>query len=164
LLPVGLCFSVDADGFEEWYREQYRRVFASVLIVSGNRAATADAVDEAFARALERWPRVRTMASPVGWTFTVARNLLRRAARRSARERTIDIGAGSAPEIDVALWEVVRSLPKRERELVALRYVAGLTEPEIAATLGIAKGTVSRGLHDARAHLHSMLAPEEDPA
>lgn len=161
---MGLCFSVDADGFEDWYREHYRRVFASVLMVSGNRASTADAVDEAFARALERWARVRTMPSPVGWTFTVARNLLRKTARRTAREPTVEIGVGSPPEVDVALWEVVRSLPKRERELVALRYVACLTEPEIATTLGIAKGTVSRGLHDARAHLHSMLAPEEDPA
>ena len=54
--------------------------------------------------------------------------------------------------------------PGRERELIALRYVAGLTEKQIAATLGVAPGTVARGLHDARAHLHSMLAPEEDRA
>lgn len=161
---MGLCFPVDADGFEDWYREHYRRVFASVLVASGNRAATAEAVDEAFARALERWPRVRTMASPIGWTFTVARNLLRRAAKRSARDRGTEPAVSSDAEIDVALWDTVRALPKRERELIALRYIADLTEPEIAATLGIAKGTVARGLHDARAHLHSMLTPEEDPA
>ena len=161
---MGLCFAVDVDGFEDWYREHYRRVFASVLVVSGNRAATAEAVDEAFARALERWPRVRTMGSPIGWTFIVARNLLRRAARHAARDHTVEVAVDPVPEIDVALWETVRSLPKRERELVALRYVADLTEPEIAATLGIAKGTVARGLHDARAHLQSMLTPEEDPA
>ena len=161
---MGLCSTVDADGFEDWNREHYRRVFTSVLVVSGNHAATAEAVDEAFARALERWPRVRAMDSPLGWTFTVARNLLRRGARRSARERSVEIVVGSVPEVDVALWDTVRSLPKRERELVALRYVAGLTEPEIAATLGIAPGTVARGLHDARAHLHKMLAPEEDLA
>jgi DNA-directed RNA polymerase specialized sigma24 family protein len=161
---VGLCAVVDAEGFENWYREHYRRVFASVLVASGNRAATAEAVDEAFARALERWPRVRTMESPIGWTFTVARNLLRRAAKRSARDRRVAPVVSPGVEIDVALWDVVRSLPQRERELIALRYVADLTEPEIAATLGIAKGTVARGLHDARAHLHSMLTPEEDPA
>ncbi|MDQ1509447.1 MAG: polymerase sigma-70 factor, subfamily [Actinomycetota bacterium] len=161
---MGLWFTVDVDGFEDWYREHYRRVFASVLVVSGNRAATAEAVDEAFARALERWPRVRTMGSPVGWTFIVSRNLLRRAARRSARERSVEIAIEQSPEIDVALWDTVRTLPKRERELIALRYVAGLTEPEIASTLGIAKGTVARGLHDARGHLHRMLAPKEDNA
>ena len=104
------------------------------------------------------------MDSPVGWTFTVARNQLRRAARRHARERTLAPAPLVAPEIDVALWDTVRALPKRERELIALRYVAGLTEIQIATTLDIAPGTVARGLHDARTHLHAMLTPEEDPA
>lgn len=161
---MGLWLSVDADGFEDWYREHYRRVFAAVLVVAGNRVATAEAVDEAFARALERWPRVRAMGSPAGWTFTVARNLVRRAAKRAAKERTVEISMPPVPEIDVALWDLVRSLAKRERELIALRYVAGMTEAEIASTLGIAPGTVARGLHDARAHLHTKLAPEEDSA
>src|SRR4051812_28567703 len=152
------------EGFAAWYQEQYRRVFASVLLVSGDHAATADAVDEAFARAWERWPRVRAMDAPAGWTFTVARNLLRRSARRRAREQSLAAPVVPAPEIDVALWQTVRALPARERELVALRYVAGLTEAQIASTLGIAPGTVARGLHDARGHLHTMLAPEEDLA
>jgi RNA polymerase sigma-70 factor (ECF subfamily) len=155
---------VDQTAFDDWYRENYRRVYASVLVVSGDRGATAEAVDEAFARAWERWPRVGAMASPVGWTFTVARNELRRAGRRRARERALIPPAAVASEIDVALWETIRALPKRERELIALRYVARLTEPEIASTLGIAPGTVSRGLHDARARLRSMLALEEDLA
>jgi RNA polymerase sigma-70 factor, ECF subfamily len=153
---------VDEGAFDSWYRDNYRRVYASVLVVSGDRGTTADAVDEAFARAWERWSRVAAMASPVGWTFTVARNELRRAGRRRARERELTASSEVAPEIDVALWETIRSLPKRERELIALRYVARLTEPEIASTLGIAPGTVARGLHDARDRLRSMLAPEED--
>ncbi len=80
----------------------------------------------------------------------------------AGRERELTASSEVAPEIDVALWETIRSLPKRERELIALRYVARLTEPEIASTLGIAPGTVARGLHDARERLRSMLAPEED--
>ena len=155
---------VDDSGFADWYQEHYRRVFASVLVVSGDRAATADAVDEAFARAWERWPRVRSMESPAGWVFTVARNVVRKTGRRREREQALAVATPDAPEVDVALWQTVRALPGRERELIALRYVAGLTEKQIAATLGVAPGTVARGLHDARAHLHSMLAPEEDRA
>jgi RNA polymerase sigma-70 factor (ECF subfamily) len=161
---VGLCLSVDDDGFADWYEEHYRRVFASVVLVAGDHGVAAEAVDEAFARALERWAHVRAMGSPAGWTFIVARNLLRRSARGRAREQANPLTPGGEPEIDVALWQTVRSLPNRERELIALRYVAGLTELQIASTLGIAPGTVARGLHDARARLHSMLAPEEDPA
>ena len=77
------------DGFAEWYQENYRRVFASVLMVSGDHGAAADAVDEAFARALERWSRVRAMDSPSGWTFTVARNLLRRGRDDGRRQRAV---------------------------------------------------------------------------
>ena len=153
---------MEVGSFDEWYRENYRRIFAAVLVVSGNRAATADAVDEAFARAWERWPRVQAMRSPAGWTFTVARNQLRRSGRRRSREQALAASEAIAPEVDVALWETIRLLPKRERELIALRYVARLTEPEIATTLRVAPGTVARGLHDARERLRSMLAPEED--
>jgi RNA polymerase sigma-70 factor (ECF subfamily) len=155
---------VEGEAFEVWYRGHYRRVYASVLLIAGDRAATAEAVDEAFTRAWERWPRVQGMASPVGWTFTVARNHLRRAARRRARERALVPSPPPAGDVDVELWDVVRALPRRERELVVLRYVAGLTEAEVAATLGLASGTVARGLHDARARLHTMLDPEEDKA
>ena len=155
--------ATDVDEFERWYREAYPRVYASVLVVSGDRGLAAEATDEAFVRSLERWPKVRTMRSPAGWTFTVARNLLRRGARRAARERSLEAPPASVvPDTDPDLWAAVRGLPRRERELVALRYVGGLTEPEIAATLGLASGTVARGLHDARARLHRALATEED--
>ena len=70
----------------------------------------------------------------------------------SARARTVEITPQPAPEIDVALWDTVRSLPKREREAdrVALRR-----RPDRAGdrgpTLGIAWATVARGgPHDAR--------------
>jgi RNA polymerase sigma-70 factor (ECF subfamily) len=154
---------VDADEFEAWYRDEYGRVFASVLVVCGDRSLAADVTDEAFVRAFERWPRVRAMRSPTGWTFAVARNLVRRSRRRAARERLAAPAPELvAPEIDFAIWDAVRSLPKRERELVALRYVAGLTEPEIGSALGLAVGTVSRGLHDARTRLERLLTPEKD--
>ena len=124
-----------------------------------------DVVDQAFAWVLERWPRVRTMDSPIGWTFTVARNLLRRSVKRSACDRSVEVTVNPTPEIDTALWDVVRSLPKRAAQLIVLRYVADLTEPEIATTLGIAKGTVGRvACTMPRGHLHSLLTPEEDPA
>src|SRR3546814_4980253 len=66
------------------------------------------------------------MASPGGWTYRVALNCLRRRTRRAAmerrllrrgvRERSLAPPAGEA-------WEVVRSLPPRQRAVVVLRYV-----------------------------------------
>ncbi len=131
-----------------------------MLLQTADRAAAIDAVDEAFARALERWPRVRKMESPVGWTWTVARNLVRTGARRAAREREVLSVAAEpwdVPDVTVEVWDAIRRLAPRAQELIALRYLAGLSERDIAATLGLAAGTVARGLHDARERLRPIL-------
>ena len=44
-------------------------MFASMTVLSGQRDLAADATDEAFSRALERWDRVGCMESPAGWTY-----------------------------------------------------------------------------------------------
>ncbi len=49
-------------------------------------------------------------------------------------------------------------LPRRQREVVALHYLNGLTEAEVARVLGVAPGTVARTLHDARAVLRAAFA------
>jgi RNA polymerase sigma factor (sigma-70 family) len=154
------------EDFDEWYRAHYRRVFASLYLVCGDRDACADAVDEAFARAYERWSRVRRMRSPEGWTWVVARNVLR-GARHSAR-RHAAITAPLTPdavarpiELAIEVWDAIERLPAREREVIALRYLAGLRERDIATALRIAPGTVARALHDARAHLAESLGEPE---
>jgi len=64
--------------FEAWYRAQHPGVLAACTALSGDLDAARDATDEAFARALERWPDVAQMAAPGGWVQTVALNVLRR--------------------------------------------------------------------------------------
>jgi RNA polymerase sigma-70 factor (ECF subfamily) len=148
--------------FEAWYRAHYRRIFASVYLVSGDRVACADAVDEAFARAYERWARVGRMESPAGWTWVVARNALR-TARRVDRRRAAAVARlmpdshSAAPDLAAEVWDAVRRLSPREREVIALRYLAGLRERDIADALRISAGTVASTLHDARAHLAASL-------
>jgi RNA polymerase sigma-70 factor (ECF subfamily) len=148
--------------FAEWYRAHYRRVFASLYLVCGDRDVCADAVDEGFARAYERWSRVRRMASPEGWTWVVARNRVRAAGRARRRHAAIApqlVGDEVARPVELAVevWDAVQRLPAREREVVALRYLAGLRERDIAVALRIAPGTVARALHDARGHLAVSL-------
>ena len=149
-------------GFDEWYRREHGRLAASLVVVSGDVDAATDAVDEAFARALDRWDAVSRMASPVGWTYRVALNVLRRRMRRARLELRVvrDISAAPALDLpDLELWQAVGRLPRRQRTAIVLRYVADLPEADIAAAMGIARGTVAATLAAARRRLEADLRP-----
>jgi RNA polymerase sigma-70 factor (ECF subfamily) len=156
---------VDHEGFEGWYLVEHPRVIGVLAAVSGDRDASIEAADEAFARALSQWKRVRRMDAPGAWTCEVALNALRRAMRRRTLEnRAIDrLGAPTpVPPTDVDLWQVVRQLPERQRTAVALRYIGDFSEPVIAEMMGIRRGTVAATLFEARRRLGEMLETEPD--
>lgn len=150
-------------GFEEWYRREHRRVFASLVALCGDRDLAAEVTDEAFVRALARWPTVRVMDSPTGWTYRVALNVLRRSYRRRGSEQRALDAAGRTRRPDTnpvgypEVWTAVRALPDKQRVAVVLRYVADLPEAVIAETLGVSRGTVSSNLADARRALAVQL-------
>jgi DNA-directed RNA polymerase specialized sigma24 family protein len=152
--------------FEPWYRREYPRVLATLVLVLGDGELGREAADEAFARALARWSSVSRMASPAGWTYRVALNLARRAARRAATEhlllRLARPDGLALPGPAVELWEVVRQLPRRQREVVVLRHLLDLREREIAEVLGIRRGSVSRSLAAAHQTLRGWLSGEVD--
>jgi RNA polymerase sigma-70 factor (ECF subfamily) len=126
-----------------------------------------EAADEAFVRAFARWSRVSRMKSPDGWVYRVAINHLRRRGR--GREdsvapdqlpSSIAPDSGTVTRLDV--MRAVQTLPSRQRQVFALRCVADLSESAVADALGIAPGTVSRLLHDARARLRVQLDDGSD--
>jgi RNA polymerase sigma factor (sigma-70 family) len=59
---------------------------------------------------------------------------------------------------DDALWAAVAALPDRTRQMVALRYVLDLPEADVAAALGVTRGTVASTLSKARQQLATVLA------
>lgn len=151
--------------FEAWYRALHPRLLASLILITGNGEAAREATDEAFTRAYQHWRRVSRMASPDAWTFTVARNVARRGARRARQERNLlrVEAAGANPAVPAPAgeaWALVASLPERQRTAVVLRHVADLTEPEIARVMGITRGTVSTTLADAHRALKAQLADD----
>lgn len=150
--------------FEDWYREVHPRLVSAMVLVAGDVDLGREVVDEACARALERWSRVRTMRSPAGWTYRVALHVLLRHHRRGGRERAllaqVDRSRALPPQL-MEVWVVVASLPVRQRTAVVLRYVAGLTEREIADAMGVTRSTVSSTLGDAHRRLAQDLAEED---
>ncbi|MDZ7733203.1 MAG: sigma-70 family RNA polymerase sigma factor [Acidimicrobiia bacterium] len=160
-------------GFDDWYRRTRPTLVRSLLVATaGDPDVAADAADEAMVRAYERWPRIREMASPEGWVYRVGLNVARRRFRRRATEqravarhragRSLTVPAPDGGD-RVALWEAVARLDRRTREIVALRYVAGLTESEIAELLGGRTGTISSVLSRARARLRDELTDAAEP-
>jgi RNA polymerase sigma-70 factor (ECF subfamily) len=152
----------DTSDFSAWYREQHPLVLAALTVASGRADVAAEATDEAFVRAYERWERVRRMGSPGGWLYRVALNDLRRRCRRQAIER--DLLRRQAPPpvapaaVEPHLWEAVRALPHRQRTAVALRYVLDLPEADVARLMGVTRGSASATLTAARRRLESLLA------
>ncbi|HEX7165881.1 MAG TPA: sigma factor-like helix-turn-helix DNA-binding protein [Acidimicrobiales bacterium] len=153
-------------GFESWYRREHARLVPALLLVTGDLDTATEAADEAFARALARWDRVGRMESPNGWTYRVALNVLRRRARRERLEQRLllrqpRVSAVPAPAGEA--WAAVRELPDRQRTAVVLRFVADLTEEQIATVMGVTRSTVSSALADARRTLGRVLADDPEP-
>src|SRR5437879_3734159 len=117
---------MDHVGFDAFYRSEHSRVLGVVVALTGRADLARDAADEAFARALARWPRVSKMESPGAWTAKVALNVVRRSISRTTRERALLAESWSGvdvPQSDSELWSLVRALPPRQRTAVVLRYV-----------------------------------------
>jgi RNA polymerase sigma factor (sigma-70 family) len=149
------------DGFDQAFPAIYRAAFSAARRILRDEHAADDVAVDACYRAARHWDEVSTYARP--WTVRVASNLAIDTARRSGRrskfrERALTSPAPSSDRLD--LVDALRQLPKRQREVVALRYLADLSESETAQALGIAPGTVKihahRGLAALRAHLGSV--------
>jgi RNA polymerase sigma factor (sigma-70 family) len=122
--------------------------------------------------AWERGARGEEIRSLPAWVTTVSLNLARSQMRRwrcerRARDRLVPLehaepDAPAASGDAFAVREALRSLPRRQREVTALRYYLGLDVAAIAARLGISTGTVKSLLFRARQSLADALA-DTDP-
>jgi RNA polymerase sigma factor (sigma-70 family) len=152
--------------FTTLYQQEAARLVRSVALATGEPGLAEDAVAEAFARAWSRWREVSATDRPAAWVLRVALNHARDRFRKRGTERR-KASAVARPEasydeasfVDRRLWHAVRDLPAQECTLIALRYVADLSQPEIAAVLGIPPGTVASRLSRARQRLGASLGP-----
>jgi RNA polymerase sigma-70 factor (ECF subfamily) len=156
---------VDGDAFAPWFGREYPRVLGALLLAVGNRDVAEEATAEGFARAWEKWERVGAMANPGGWVLTVALNVARRRFKRRAMERLFLRKSPSMTEVPAEtgfeLWDLVRTLPPRERTAIVLRYVGDLREAEVAKAMGISAGGVAKTLNVARSRLGITLRQHE---
>jgi len=156
---AGLRTNTAAESFGDLYERNFDRVYAYVQSMLRDRAAAEDVTSQAFERAYRKRQSYKAgRGSAEAWLFGIARNAaldeLRRRGRH-ARMATEPEDAEAQPLDDVAETalrrETVRaameSLEPRERELVTLKYLAGLSNIEIANVVGISESNTSTRLN-----------------
>lgn len=152
------------ESFDAAFLALFPRAFRLSYRLLGDRAAAEDAAAEAMARAFSDWKRVSELPYREAWVLRVASNI----ALDQIRRRKLPLVAPAvmaededARALRVALWAALRALPRRQREIVVLRYVAGLTENEVAQLLGLSLGTVKTHVTRGRAALRHAMKDEE---
>jgi len=154
--------------FDHWYSREHPKVLAAVAFAfNGMSPRIEDATNDAFLKALERWPQVNEMVNPAGWVTKVAINQARRSFRRRSRERSLTdqetlLHYMDPDQCDDDLLEALQQLSPRQRRAISLRYVSGMTQREISGELHVSQGTVAATLHQARSRLHELLTRKVD--
>jgi RNA polymerase sigma-70 factor, ECF subfamily len=151
--------------FEALYRESRDDLYAYVGGLLRDRSAAEEVTSQAFERAWRKRRQLDPDRGPArAWLFGIARNAaLDELRRRSRHGRLLDdaseqSGGAVAPRASggdpaqiavqrTALRQAMESLSGRERELVALKYFAGLSNAEIATVIGTSESNAGTKLH-----------------
>src|SRR5690606_34950633 len=117
-----------------------------------------------MARAYAHWRKIGDQPWREGWVVRVSTNLALDVARSRNRMTDAAIADQGREDDDVAvrlaLVEAMARPPKRQREVVALRHLAGLSEAETAAALRVSAGSVKTHLSRGLASLRSRMGAE----
>ncbi len=153
---------------EQMYRGYAHRILATVYGLTGSMAEAQDAVQEAFARAVASPAKVRAASNPEAWLLTVARNIARSRYRRRRRLDVLLHRSAPPPDIPglspdrVALLTALQALPMRQREAIALHYLADLDIASVAEIMAAPLGTVKSWIRRGRLRLAEQLGTEDE--
>ncbi len=155
-------------GFSEFFEQQHLRLGRAIYLLAGDRDEAEDLVQEALARAYERWDRVSQMAEPAGYVYRIASNLHRRRSRTRLRQRTVlerrmvrDSDPGDAADARMDLLAALAMLPRDQREALVLVEMFDLDAHTAAEALGIKAVSVRVRVHRARLRLREILGGDD---
>lgn len=165
----------DIAAFGSLYAHYLPRVYAYIAGRVGSKSATEDLVSETFLRVVEGLPKFehRGGASFAGWLFRIAHNVVRdshrkrdHAADAMSLEAIAELPSGDILPEDATLRNerfqelrrLIDGLPRRRREVVALKFLGELRNAEIAEVLGLNEKTVASHLCRAYVDLHERYS------
>jgi len=148
----------DQQAYGELVHAYQAIAFRTAFLIAGGATEAEDAAQEGFVKAWRALGRFRAGAPFRPWLLRIVANEAHNRRRSTGRRAHLAVraaaaepsgGAAPSPEASVLdaerrdeLLAAVNALPDDQRVVVALRYFAGLSEDEVAQTLGLAKGTV----------------------
>jgi RNA polymerase sigma factor (sigma-70 family) len=156
---------------EGWYRSYRTELVRLAAFALGERELAQEVVQDVFARVYRKPPALRNPGEELRYLRSAVLNRCRTRMARAATGRRADVRLRAQPRpyarstedagVDAATRDAVlaavRKLPRRQRDVVLLRYWLDLPEAEIAATLGVSVGTVKTSAHRAMASLAPLL-------
>ena len=163
----------DAAAFGRLYERYFDAIYGYLAFHLGGPDEAEDAAGQVFLRALEALPRYRWTGVPVrAWLYRIAHNLAvdrRRHRMRHPVTELLDGHAGGRALGDPAGWlgekvareallAAVDDLTAAQRQVILLKFAAGLSNAEAAAALGRTEGAVKALQHAGLQGLHRRLA------
>lgn len=133
------------DDFDPVFRRLYPLAASLAYRIVGDRESAEDVAAEACARALARWGQVGRLAHREAWIMRVTSNLALDAIKRKPAPSQLTVVAsevGDTVGLRLAVVVALRALPRRQREVILLRYLLDLPDRDIADALDIKEGTV----------------------
>lgn len=173
-LLVDLVLHGDADAYGELVSRHMRRAFAIAFRILEQREDAEDVVQDAFIRALERLDRLDQSRPFAPWLYRIVVNtaLNFRRGRSLRATRPVPENARStttSPETDAdrsllaeRLRQAMALLPQKQRVILLLSDLEGMSGREIADIVGIPAGTARWHLHQARAAMRRLLGSMEE--
>jgi RNA polymerase sigma-70 factor (sigma-E family) len=155
--------------FDDWVTARGPSLLRFAYVVTGSQHAAEDAVQDALARACERWARVGRTLDPDSYVRRMIVNAHISRWRRTRRESPVEAVLAADPSPDHseglgradAVWAVCRELPPRQRAAVVLRFYEDLEYAEIAELLGCSEVTVRSHVHRALTALRARMTEED---
>lgn len=146
--------------FEVLYRQYLKPVYRYLYLKTGSPAEAEDLTSQVFLSALEGLPRYRHQGHFSAWLFSLARRKAADYYRSRQPQASLDTSGiePRAPEADLlagvihaeemqSLGSLIAAIPEEDRELVRLRFAAGLGFEEIAAVLGKKTSAIKMALY-----------------
>ena len=154
------------EDFDAFYRATSRSLLAQLYALTGDWAEAQDCLQEAYARAWQRWPAVQRLDVPAAWVRVVGLRLARSRWRRAQQALALHRRHAPADEVDgptpdaVALTRALQQLPDAQRLALVLHHLGDLSVAEVARETGAPEGTVKARLSRGRAALALLLTDD----